>query len=315
MVWGPDNRNDNRNRPDPGVDNTPGGGGQNTPQPPTSPGGGQLSNPLFSGDHVLENVAKGNGLLRHGARGPAARAIQNFLIGQGQDLGRSGADGHWGKKTSEALKKWQKANGLKADGVVGKNTLAKMDGITSTVSPGGGGGAPTTPASDEPGGGLPVDFEKVWAAHPHNYQDDYEQNTSSSDLQKDQGWDPDQYSNTCAIRLSVMFNKLGGDHKLSRKKAKQAGIDPRRLPYSRKTGWYYILSAKEMWLYMEHWAGKAHVEFPASGRYKDANAFNKDFDSASWRSTRSSATAARGMWMSSMARSCRMPMSGTRLGL
>ena len=133
---------------------------------------------------MLESVAKGNGLLRHGARGPAARAIQNFLIGQGHDVGASGADGHWGKKTSEALRAWQKANGLKADAIIGKNTLAKMDGITSTVSPGSA--APSGPSSSEPGGGLPVDFEKVWAAHPHNYQDDWEQNTASSDLQKEQ---------------------------------------------------------------------------------------------------------------------------------
>ena len=279
MVWGPTNRNDNRNRPDNGPDNATTPGAQNTPQAPTAPGGGGLTNPLFSGDHVLENVAKGNGLLREGARGPAVRAIQNFLISQGQDLGASGADGSWGRMTTTALKAWQKANGLKDDAIIGKGTLGKMDTTTGTVTPGGGGAAPPGPSSSEPGGGLPVDFEKVWAAHPHNYQDDWEKNTSSADLQKAQGWDADQYSNTCAIRMSVMFNKLGGDYALSRTKAKQAGLDPRRLPYSRKTGWYYILSAKEMWIYMSYWAGKPHAEYPARGRYKDAGEFNKGFDS------------------------------------
>lgn len=279
MVWGPTNRPDANNRP--GQDNNTNRDtdGPQTPVAPPSPGGGGLTNPHFSGDHVLESVAQGNGSLKRGARGPAVRALQKYLISQGFDLGPAGADGSWGAKTTSAVSSWQNAHGLSADGVVGKNTLAAMDKDTSTAPPAAtttpSGGAP---AANEPGGGLPTDFEKMWDAHPHNYQRDGSQNTASSDLQEQQGWDPDQYSNTCAIRLSVMFNKLGGNFKLDRQKAKAAGIDPARLPYSRKTGWYYILSAKEMWTYVSYWGGQPHQEFPDRGRYKDSYKFEEDFN-------------------------------------
>ena len=283
MVLGPTNRQDPARNPAHANADADAAGPQAPARPP-APGGGALTNPLFSGDHVLESVANGTGVLKHGARGPAVRAIQTFLISQGLDLGRSGADGAWGAKTSSAVKAWQASHGLGNDGIVGKQTVTAMDKAGNTPVAPSTTAAPsttTTPAGTQgggPGSQLPTDFEKVWAAHPHNYQADWSQNTDSSDLQVQQGWDPDQYSNTCAIRMSVMFNKLGGKYSLTREKAKAAGIDPRRLPYSRKTGWYYILSAKELWTYVSHWGGQAHVEFPARGRYKSAGEFERDFD-------------------------------------
>lgn len=250
---------------------------QQTPQRPGAPGGGALQNPGFSGDHVLEQVAKGRAFLRHGARGPAVRAIQEFLIKQGFNLGSAGADGDWGAMTTIAVKAWQKGAGLSDDGIIGKGTLGAMDSGKVVAPP-----APPAPSSNSggPSAGesqIPKKFEEMWEAHPHNYQADRSQNTASDDLQVQQGWDPDQYSNTCAIRMSVMFNKLGGNYKLTREKAKAAGIDPRRLPYSRKTGWYYILSAKEMWTYLEHWGGRADVEWPKRGRYAKSADFEKGF--------------------------------------
>ena len=249
------------------------------PQRPQAPGGGALQNPLFSGDHVLEQVASGGAVLRHGARGPAVRAVQDFLIKQGFNLGSAGADGSWGAMTTIAVKAWQSGAGLGNDGIIGKGTLGAMDSgktvAPPTPSPQNSSNNSSGPATS--GSQIPKDFEEMWDAHPHNYQDDASQNTASDDLQEEQGWDPHQYSNTCAIRLSVMFNKLGGNFKLTRDKAKAAGLDPRRLPYSRKTGWYYILSAKEMWTYVEHWGGKAHSEWPKRGRYSDSSAFSKGF--------------------------------------
>ena len=76
-----------------------------------------------------------------------------------------------------------------------------------------------------------------------------------------------------------MWNQLGGDYKITKAKAEAAGIPSGRLPYSRKTGFYYILSAKEMWQYVEKHFGKAHKEWPKNGRrYKNAEEFQKDFD-------------------------------------
>jgi len=270
---------------------------------PGSPGGGALQQPLFSGDHVLESIAKGVGSLREGARGPAVRAVQQFLVGRGQDIGRGGPDGSFGPGTKRALMAWQANHGLPGDGVLGKDTLTAMEGepavsgmpgatvhAPSNVRPTTPVGAPPTQAQQQGGtkpsagpagsknGGLPDDFQKMWDAHPHNYQEDGTKNTASSDLQVAQGWNPDQYGNTCAIRMSIMFNSLGGNFKITKEKAKAAGIDPGRVPYSKKTGWFYILSAKEMWTYVEKHAGKPSVMFPARGRYSKNEEFQKAFD-------------------------------------
>jgi peptidoglycan hydrolase-like protein with peptidoglycan-binding domain len=281
-----------------------------TPVPPAAPGGGALTQPLFSGDHVLEAVAAGQGTLKQGARGPSVRALQNFLLGQGIQVGRSGADGVWGDATTKAVRSWQASHGLNPDAVVGKDTLGAMDRQSAVSPPSPGTTTPATapapsgqtprPPTTQPGpatpaqaqggngpqqappgssnGGLPEDFQKMWDAHPHNYQTDGTQNTDSGDLQVQQGWNPDTYSNTCAIRLSIMLNKLGGPLTITREKAKAAGIDPGRVPFSKKTGWYYLLAAKEMWTFLEFHAGKPHAEFPARGRFANAAQFQKTFD-------------------------------------
>ena len=277
------------------------------PAAPRAPGGGTLQQPFFSGDHVLESIAKGVGTLKEGARGPAVRAIQQFLAGQGHEVGRNGPDGSFGAATKRALQAWQMAHGLPMDGVLGKDTLTAMEAQPAVASAEPGAtvhapavgrvsrpappvGAPATPAQAKGGtkahggpvgsknGGLPEDFQKMWDAHPHNYQDDSRKNTASADLQVAQGWSPDQYSNTCAIRMSILFNNLGGNFKITREKAKAAGIDPGRVPFSKKTGWYYILSAKEMWTYLERHAGRAHVTLPARGRFSKAEDFQKAYD-------------------------------------
>ncbi|MSP72563.1 MAG: DUF4157 domain-containing protein [Myxococcales bacterium] len=126
---------------------------------------------------------------------------------------------------------------------------------------------------------LPKKFDKMWEAHPHNYMADEKDNTSSDQVNQDQGWNPDQYGNTCAIRLSVMWNKLGGNYKLTRERGANAGLKADRMPYSKKTGFYYILSAKEMWLYMSANFGAPHQSWPKSGAFKDSADFQKNFDS------------------------------------
>lgn len=286
----------------------PAGGAQSqTPTPPPPPGGGALTQSLFSGDHVLESVAKGVGTLRAGARGPAVRALQQFLVAQGFKVGRAGPDGDWGDATTKAMIGWQATHGMTADGVLGKDTLMAMDkspAVVPAANPAAQQPAPTTsaprmtppaggpttqaqaqggnrPQQGAPGsrnGGLPADFQKMWDAHPHNYQDDGSTNTASSDVLTQQGWTPDAYSNTCAIRMSVMVNTLGGNLTITREKAKAAGIDPGRIPYSKKTGWYYILSAKEMWTFLTCHAGKPSVELPARGRFASAEAFETAMD-------------------------------------
>ena len=64
------------------------------------------------------SATKGN-VLKRGSTGSAVKEIQRLI-------GVSPADGIFGAGTEEAVKAWQKKNGLTADGVVGPATRAKM---------------------------------------------------------------------------------------------------------------------------------------------------------------------------------------------
>jgi len=123
--------------------------------------------------------------------------------------------------------------------------------------------------------GLLSDFEAMWKAHPHNNGSANDQ--SAGDVNQAQGWDPGQWANTCALRISVMLNTLGGEHKITKDKAVAAGIPKGRVFYSAKTKWYYLLAASEIAQYIGHHQGKPSAVWPVSGRYADANAFEKDF--------------------------------------
>lgn len=61
--------------------------------------------------------------IKLGSNSKDVKAIQYFLIGRGYKIA---ADGDFGNKTLIAVKSYQKANKLKADGVIGKVTLDKM---------------------------------------------------------------------------------------------------------------------------------------------------------------------------------------------
>ena len=60
--------------------------------------------------------------LRKGSTGEYVTLLQTKLIQRGYDLNPYGADGKYGNKTVEAVKAFQRDNGLAADGVTGKNT-------------------------------------------------------------------------------------------------------------------------------------------------------------------------------------------------
>ena len=118
-------------------------------------------------------------------------------------------------------------------------------------------------------------FDKMWEAHPHNYQDDPEQNTSSETILEEHGL-PDYVTNTCAVRLSIMLNDIG--ETITPAKAKAAGIE-RKPHYSAKSKMYYLLSAREMWTYLSAHFRKADVTFPPNGkRFKDETEFQDSFD-------------------------------------
>ncbi len=117
-------------------------------------------------------------------------------------------------------------------------------------------------------------FQQMWDAHPHNYQDDDSQNTSSDDVRDEQGL-PAYLENTCAIRLSTMLNGTG--HLITPAKCAAAGLT-RPPTYSKKTKHYYIVAAKEMWTYLQKNFRAADVEFPKGKRFKDEEEFQTAFE-------------------------------------
>ena len=64
--------------------------------------------------------------LSKGSKGDKVRVLQELLLGRGYDLGTYGADGDFGATTHRRVVAFQVANGLAADGIVGKNTWRKL---------------------------------------------------------------------------------------------------------------------------------------------------------------------------------------------
>ena len=70
--------------------------------------------------------------LKRGATGSAVKELQNLLIKLGYLSGK--ADGVFGSDTYRAVMAFQKANKLKADGIAGSQTLAALNGSTTTAT-------------------------------------------------------------------------------------------------------------------------------------------------------------------------------------
>lgn len=117
-------------------------------------------------------------------------------------------------------------------------------------------------------------FERMWQAHPHNYQEDITLNVTSDALRAQHGL-PDYIANTCAVRMSIMFNALG--ETILPANASAAGI-ARRPHYRANTRLYYLLAAQEMWTYLtNHYRRPDHI-FPARGIYATEPACAEAFE-------------------------------------
>lgn len=67
--------------------------------------------------------------LRNGSKGSVVKSLQILLIGRGYSCGSCGADGDFGNGTMNAVKKFQKNNGLTGDGIAGPATWNKLLGV------------------------------------------------------------------------------------------------------------------------------------------------------------------------------------------
>lgn len=70
--------------------------------------------------------------LRQGSRGESVKQLQRSLNGTGAKLS---VDGIFGSRTLEAVRQFQKAQGITVDGIVGKNTWAKLETHRLATSP------------------------------------------------------------------------------------------------------------------------------------------------------------------------------------
>jgi peptidoglycan hydrolase-like protein with peptidoglycan-binding domain len=97
----------------------------------------------------LSQVAKGDGMMR-GHSGQGVSDLQQKLNAAGMKPPLD-VDGKLGPKTEAAIYKFQKENGLRQDGVVGKNTLQSLTagGRYSGVEAGGAGGAKQAPTQQD----------------------------------------------------------------------------------------------------------------------------------------------------------------------
>ena len=82
--------------------------------------------------------------LKKGSRGAAVKALQTELKNQGYYSGR--IDGIYGKGTVNAVKAFQRKNGLKADGIAGPQTQTKL--YANAVSSGTSAQTEATPAAE-----------------------------------------------------------------------------------------------------------------------------------------------------------------------
>lgn len=71
--------------------------------------------------------------LRRGSSGEYVTLLQTKLIQRGYDLGSYGADGKFGAKTEEAVKQFQRDNGLAVDGICGTRTWNALDSGKTTL--------------------------------------------------------------------------------------------------------------------------------------------------------------------------------------
>ncbi len=84
-------------------------------------------------------------VLKQGSRGSLVSTVQTKLKRWGYYAG--GVDGIYGAKTTAAVKKFQRTNGLSADGVVGKKTASAL-GMSLTSSSSGTSGGSSSSSSD-----------------------------------------------------------------------------------------------------------------------------------------------------------------------
>ena len=159
-------------------------------------------------------TSNGHSQLSKGSEGAEVKELQADLIKLGYSCGSAGADGDFGNDTLAAVKKFQAANGLEVDGIVGPLTWAAIEAalkkLNSASTQTGGASVTLTGNSNE---------EKIWnylyaklgnaygvagimgnmyaesALNPQNLQNTYEKKLGMTDAQYTAAVDNKSYTN------------------------------------------------------------------------------------------------------------------------
>lgn len=86
------------------------------------PSGGTSAPKPVASSNVWETSARIKGMSKE-----TVKSIQTKLVKAGYSVGKSGVDGSYKNDTVNAVKEFQKKNGLTVDGVAGPNTVKKLD--------------------------------------------------------------------------------------------------------------------------------------------------------------------------------------------
>ena len=90
-----------------------------------------MKSPCFADDPILQSVLHGERLLQSGDEGSSVQKIQQALIDAGVPLPKYGADSDFGSETETAVRSYQSAHGLEANGIIGTTTMESLDALFS----------------------------------------------------------------------------------------------------------------------------------------------------------------------------------------
>jgi peptidoglycan hydrolase-like protein with peptidoglycan-binding domain len=102
-----------------------------------------LTSPKFRNSQRLQAAANNAPLLKSPEQGEAVRLLQEALVSLGysfpQSMTGGRLDGIYGNETVQKVAQFQRAQGMMADGIAGKNTLLRLDAL---IGGSGGGSQP-----------------------------------------------------------------------------------------------------------------------------------------------------------------------------
>jgi peptidoglycan hydrolase-like protein with peptidoglycan-binding domain len=112
-----------------------------------------LTSMRFARDGRLQRVSDNNPPMKRGEKGEPVATVQRALIDLGFAMpittaeGTKLPDGIFGTETEQVVRTFQRQNGLSADGIVGRDTMRKLEQLTAALTLAKKAELATTPAA------------------------------------------------------------------------------------------------------------------------------------------------------------------------